>query len=101
MNYQDQHLPDCKEFRDYDGSVQCTCGGDQCDSGFSMGPAHDPYGVECEYIRRDHPKDGNGQLLHVGLNPLPAPGKEVIEWTGGGYCAGDPLPAHVVRGSGG
>jgi len=93
----DGHTADCVWFTDMDGSEHCTCGGEQCDSGFSMGPDHDPYGVHCQYIRRDHPRDDHGRLLHAGDNPLPAPGEEVIEWTGGGYCVGDPLPYHIVR----
>ena len=55
------HLPDCEMFTDYDGSTGCSCGGFPCESGFSIGPAHDPYGVNCEYIQRDHPAQGGRQ----------------------------------------
>src|ERR1019366_1636348 len=69
------HLPDCEMFTDYDGSTGCSCGGFPCESGFSIGPAHDPYGVNCEYIQRDHPEQG-GRRIHRGVNPLPGPGPE-------------------------
>jgi hypothetical protein len=83
------HLPDCEMFTDYDGSAGCNCGGFPCESGFSIGPAHDPYGVNCEYIQRDGPARG-GRRIHRGVNPLPGPGPEpqYMEWAGGGYCAG-------------
>jgi hypothetical protein len=44
------HLPDCEMFTDYDGPIGCSCGRFPCESGFSIGPARDPYGVNCEYI---------------------------------------------------
>lgn len=91
------HLPDCETFTDYDGSTGCSCGGFPCESGFSIGPAYDPYSVTCEYIQRDHPVRGGCQI-HRGVNPLPGPGPEpqYVEWVGGGYCAGDPLPVRDV-----
>jgi len=91
------HLPDCEMFTDYDGSAGCSCGGFPCESGFSIGPARDPYGVSCEYILRDHPARG-GRRIHRGVSPLPGPGPEpqYVEWAGGGYCAGDPLPVRDV-----
>jgi hypothetical protein len=91
------HLPDCEMFTDFDGPAGCSCGGFPCESGFSIGPAHDPYGVSCEYIQRDHPARG-GRRIHRGVSPLPGPGPEpqYVEWAGGGYCAGDPLPVRDV-----
>jgi hypothetical protein len=92
-----EHLPDCEMFTGYDGSAGCSCGGFPCESGFSIGPARDPYGISCEHIQRDHPARG-GRRIHRGVNPLPGPGPEpqYVEWAGGGYCAGDPLPVRDV-----
>ena len=91
------------EFRDMDGSwagyTKLACGHNgpqECESGFSLGPDHDPYGVHCELDRSLHEKDERGRTIHRGPNPLPAPGQEIILWTGGGYCAGDPLPRTIV-----
>jgi len=91
------HLPDCEMFTGYDGSAACSCGGIPCESGFSIGPAHDPYGVSCEYIQREHPERG-GRRIHRGVSPLPGPGPEpqYLEWSGGGYCARDPLPVRDI-----
>lgn len=91
------HTADCQLVPDMDGSLLDTCGGDQCDSGFDTGPAWDPYRVSCLFIRRGHP-ERDGKPLHRGVNPLPGPGPEpqYLAWTGGGYCAGDPLPHHLV-----
>jgi hypothetical protein len=71
-------------------------GEEMCGAGFTTGPAHDPYGTGCEYSRRDHPRRDGGALLHRGGAPLGGPG-DMVEWTGGGTCAGDPLPHTVVR----
>lgn len=71
-------------------------GPDMCGSGFDMGPSWDPYGVHCELDRQLHQRDEKGSPLHQGHNPLPAPGQEIVMWTGGGSCAGDPLPHHIV-----
>jgi hypothetical protein len=91
------HLPGCEMFTDYDGTAACSCGGFPCESGFSIGSAHDPYGVSCEYLQRDHPVRG-GRRIHRGVNPLPGPGPEpqYLEWAGGGSCAGDRLPVRDI-----
>ncbi len=72
------HLPDCEMFTGHDGPAGCNCGGFPCESGFSIGPAHDPYGVNCEYIQRDHPARG-GRRIHRGVKPAawPRPGATV------------------------
>ena len=91
----EDHLPDCHEFTDMDGSAQCSCGGMRCSADFTTGPRQDPYGTECDYIRRDHPRTGDGRhLLHRGPDPMIE--GEVIQWTGGGYAAGDALPRTIV-----
>lgn len=91
----EDHLPGCQEFADMGGEANCTCGGMMCDSSFTTGPRSDPYGTGCEYIRRDHPRTPDGQLLHRGPDPMID--GEYIEWTGGGYAAGDPLPRTIVN----
>jgi len=72
------HLPDCEMFTGHDGPAGYNCGGFTCESGFSIGPAHDPYGVNCEYIQRDHPARG-GRRIHRGVKPAawPRPGATV------------------------
>lgn len=35
------HPPDCEMFTDFDGPAGCSCDGFPCESGFSIGPAHD------------------------------------------------------------
>lgn len=93
------HRPGCETIADYDGTPACTCGGFPCESSFSYGPPGDPYQVACQYLQRDHPLRG-GLQVHRGVNPLPGPGPEpqYLEWTGGGRCAGDPLPVrNLVR----
>lgn len=59
----------------------------QCDAFIDMGPAHDPYGTSC-----DQPVGHAGP--HQGPHPFLE--DEDIAWTGGGSCAGDPLPYTVV-----
>lgn len=92
----EDHLPGCQEFADMGGEANCTCGGMGCDAGWTTGPREDPYGVSCQYIRRDHPRGPDGNLLHRGPDPLGDTGW-LLEWTGGGTCVGDPLPHKLVR----
>jgi hypothetical protein len=92
----EDHLDDCQEFTDMGGEHACTCGGMGCDAGWTTGPSHDPYGVSCDYIRRDHPRTPDGKhLLHRGGDPFLE--DELLEWTGGGTIVGDAVPHTVVR----
>jgi hypothetical protein len=53
-----------------------------CGRSVTLGPAHDPSGASCEL-----------DAGHSGPHRSPSPfGEGVYEWTGGGMCAGDPLP---------
>lgn len=62
---------------------------DLCGREYTFGSAHDPYGTSCE-----EPAGHNGP--HKGLNPLGA-ADDYVTWSGGGYCAGDPLPVTNVK----
>lgn len=58
----------------------------ECGRSVILGSAHDPYGADCEL-----------EIGHLGPHRSRDPfgGTGYYEWTGGGMCAGDPLP---VRG---
>lgn len=49
---------------------------------------HDPSGTDC-MLERGH------RGPHIG--PEPITGEGIVKWTGGGMCAGDPLPIRWVR----
>jgi hypothetical protein len=53
-----------------------------CGRSVTLGGA-DPYGATCE-------KDAGHDGPHRSPNPFG--GDDYYEWTGGGMCAGDPLP---------
>lgn len=59
-----------------------------CGRSLKIGPAHDPYGTEC-----DLPVGHAG--AHEGQHPLID--DERVRWTGGGYAAGDPLPYKITE----
>lgn len=99
----EQEIESSWEGQDFDGSyigdciLACGHSALTCDNSWSTGPSHDQYSVKCEqpvsgHLRSDH----SGNLLHSGRNALSAEGEEIVFWEGGGYCAGDPLPVHVV-----
>lgn len=48
----------------------------------------DPSSTECD-------KDEGHPMPHEGDDPLGVENLRV-QWTGGGYCAGDPLPTHLI-----
>lgn len=57
-----------------------------CGVGISTG-GHDPYGTSCDLPRgHDGPHEGP-DFFGVGR----------LKWTGGGSCAGDPLPVHIIE----
>jgi hypothetical protein len=58
-----------------------------CGASVTLGGS-DPYGATCEL-------DGGHRGPHVSPNPLGGDG--TYEWTGGGICAGDPLPVRGAR----
>jgi hypothetical protein len=58
-----------------------------CGSSVTLGGS-DPYGATCEL-------DAGHRGPHVSANPFGGDG--VYEWSGGGYCAGDPLPVRGAR----
>lgn len=58
-----------------------------CNTMLVIGPEHDPSGTSCE-LENGH--DGK----HEGPHPI---GDGRIKWTGGGMCAGDPLPVRNVE----
>jgi hypothetical protein len=96
----------CDWQSDMDGSQFCTADEHPCENGFEMGPAYDPYHVACMLTQQEHRRhlDGSDRLphehsAHRGIHPLPGPGPEpqYVEWEGGGYCAGDPLPIVNIR----
>jgi hypothetical protein len=58
-----------------------------CGASVTLGSI-DPYGAECA-LDRGH------RGPHVSPNPFGGDG--VYEWTGGGSCAGDPLPVRNSR----
>lgn len=60
---------------------------DTCGATYVTG-GHDPYGTECD-LAAGHPGP------HRGANPLGNEGN--VEWNGGGWCSGDPLPYRDVR----
>lgn len=67
---------------------ECEAGQvEPCGRSFTMGSAHDPYGVSC-----DLPEGHDGP--HQGDHPLAE--DERIGWTGGGSVAGDPLPVKLL-----
>src|SRR6476646_10016954 len=59
----------------------------QCRATYITG-GHDPYGTDCGL-------DAGHSGPHRGDDPMGNEGQ--IEWTGGGSCAGDPLPVRNVR----
>lgn len=59
----------------------------RCGRDLTMGSPVDPYGVTCD-LDRGHAGP------HEGDHPLAETDR--VRWTGGGYCAGDPLPARVL-----
>jgi hypothetical protein len=67
----------------YLAEMERTCG-----RSVTLGPAHDPYGATCEL-------DTNHSGPH--RSPDPFGGEGFYEWTGGGTCAGDPLPIRDGR----
>lgn len=57
-----------------------------CTAGFVTGE----FGTDCDL-------DANHPMPHEGQDPMDdRPGKRV-QWEGGGFCAGDPLPYRNVR----
>jgi hypothetical protein len=60
-----------------------------CGASLTMGPAHDSYGTSCELDKGHYPATD-----HKG--PHPIADDEEITWTGGGSCAGDPLPYSIT-----
>jgi len=58
-----------------------------CGRSVTLGSAHDPYGATCE-------RDAGHSGPHRSPSPL---GEGFYEWTGGGMCAGDPLPVRNAR----
>lgn len=72
---------------DYDGSTFYP-NRRTCDVSITTGPTHDPYSTACE-LKPSH--DGP----HRGAHPLGVE-DEMVEWIGGGICAGDPLPFTIV-----
>jgi hypothetical protein len=59
-----------------------------CGAAFVTG-GHDPSSTECDLA-----PERTG-LPHRGRDPLGGDG--YVQWSGGGSCAGDPLPYHGVR----
>ena len=59
-----------------------------CHQSFTRGPSWDPYGTNCEL-------EAGHKGPHRGHDPFGV--DAMIEWEGGGYCAGDPLPVRNVR----
>lgn len=59
-----------------------------CPSTITLGPRHDPTGADCSLPRG-----------HFGVHSSPDPWDrpEPLTWTGGGSCAGDPLPHRIVK----
>ena len=59
----------------------------RCLAGFVTGE----FGTDCDIEDPNHP------MPHEGQDPLDdRPGKRV-QWEGGGFCAGDPLPYRNVK----
>lgn len=54
-----------------------------CQRTVTLGAAHDPYSASCEL-------DTGHSGAHRSMSPFGD--DRIYEWTGGGYCAGDPLP---------
>lgn len=68
----------------------------QCGAPLTIGPAHDPYGTNCD-LSVDHAGDQRAageQVVHAGPHPM---GDGRIRWTGGGSLVGDPLPFHIIE----
>ena len=59
-----------------------------CGRSVSLGSMNDPYAATCE-LEAGHPG------AHRSRNPFGGDGH--YEWTGGGTCAGDPLPVTNAR----
>jgi hypothetical protein len=59
-----------------------------CGASTTLGSSADPYGASCEL-------DAGHRGPHVSANPLG--GEGTYEWSGGGMCAGDPLPVRGAR----
>ena len=59
----------------------------KCGVSVTLGGA-DPYGATCEL-------DAGHRGPHVSPNPFD--GEGTYEWSGGGMCAGDPLPVRNAR----
>lgn len=73
---------DDPEYRAY-----CEALDRQCGSSLVMGPHHDPYSTTCDL-------DMGHTGAHEGWEPIC--GETRIKWTGGGSCAGDPLPSSII-----
>ena len=65
----------------YRAEMDRMCGADYTTAG------HDPYGTNCD-LDKGHKGD------HAGPDPMGNGGR--ITWTGGGWIAGDRVPAHVT-----
>lgn len=61
-----------------------TCGATYVTGG------NDPYSTECDL------QPHGPEVKHLGHDPI-AMGGAMVEWRGGGMCAGDPLPVTDVR----
>jgi hypothetical protein len=54
-----------------------------CGRAITLGPAHDPYGTDCDL-------DAGHEGPHQGPHPFIE--GDTMRWDGGGACAGDALP---------
>jgi hypothetical protein len=82
----DLFTPACGDFPEcHTEPPTCPCPR-MCGRSITVGPRHDPHGVTCE---RD---EG-----HSGPHRGPIFEDQQYEWTGGGMCAGDPLPIRGGR----
>jgi hypothetical protein len=88
-------VPEVEESEDPEYDAWVTEQERLCDTGFTIGSRFDPTHVSCLKDREFH-WDPDNKNMHVGefaLGPR-SPGEEpnYVRWTGGGSCAGDPLP---------
>jgi len=100
------HEPDCHSFEDFDSTQVCMCPRQPCGTSITMGPSHDPYGGGCEqnmaehlYIEKLNMATGQRYKInvHSGGHPVAAADDESkVWWTGGGYCAGDPVRHDII-----
>ncbi len=77
---------------DYDDSYAAWCAEQErlCGRSLTLGASADPYGVTCD-------KDRGHAGLHAGPDPISEDPDQRVCWSGGGTCAGDPLPVRNVR----